>query len=96
MSTPMKIPRTTNEKYAIIRAEDEEQRKRKTSVKREATVSPVCRRIMLTPDVAIQTIQIPCEDSSVHTPTPLPGSNSTPSATTPHARPFESQPNSPW
>jgi hypothetical protein len=92
----MKIPRTTNEKYAIIRAEDEEQRKRKTSVKREATVSPVCRRIMLTPDVAIQTIQIPCEDSSVHTPTPLPGSNSTPSATTPHARPFESQPNSPW
>lgn len=96
MSTPMKIPRTTNEKYAIIRAEDEEQRKRKTSVKREATVSPVCRRVVLTPDVAIQTIQLPCEDSSVHTPTPLPGSNSTPSATTPHARPFESQPNSPW
>jgi hypothetical protein len=92
----MKIPRTTNEKYAIIRAEEEEQRKRKTSVKRD-TVSPsVCRRIMLAPDVAIQTIQIPCEDSSVHTPTPLPGSDSTPSATTPHARPFESQPNSPW
>jgi hypothetical protein len=89
----MKIPRTTNEKYAIIRAEDEEQRKRKTSVKREATVLPVCRRVMLTPDVAIQTIQIPCADSSVHT--SLPGSNFTPSAT-PHARPFESQPNSPW
>jgi len=48
---------------------------------------------MLTPDVAIQTIQIPCADSSVHT--SLPGSNFTPSAT-PHARPFESQPNSPW
>ena len=92
MSTPMKIPRTTNEKYAIIRAE-EEQRRRKTSVKREATVSPTaCRRIMLAPDVAIQTIQIPCGDSHI----PLPGSNSTPSATTPHARPFESQPNSPW
>ena len=100
MSTPMKIPRTTNEKYEIIRAEEEEQRKRKTSVKR-ATVTPTaCRRIMLTPDVAIHTIQLPCEDSSVHTPTPLPGSDSTPSvtpsATTPHARPFESQPNSPW
>jgi hypothetical protein len=108
MSTPMKIPRTTNEKYAIIRAE-EEQRRRKTSVKREATVSPTaCRRIMLAPDVAIQTIQLPCGDTShasqTHTPcgdtsfphTPLPGSNSTPSATTPHARPFESQPNSPW
>jgi hypothetical protein len=90
----MKIPRTTNEKYAIIRAEEEEQRKRKTSVKRE-TVSPVCRRVVLTPDVAIQTIQIPCADSSVHTPTPLPGSDSAPSAT-PHARPFEAQPNSPW
>jgi len=96
MSTPVKMPRTTNEKYAIIRAEEEEQRKRKTSVKREATVLPVCRRVMLTPDVAIQTIQIPCADSSVHTPTPLPGSDSAPSATTPHARPFEAQPNSPW
>lgn len=82
MSTPMKIPRTMNEKYAIIRAEEEEQRKRKTSVKREETVTPTaCRRIMLTPDVAIQTIQIPCADSSVHTPTPLPGSDSTPSVT---------------
>jgi len=85
MSTPMKIPRTTNEKYAIIRAEEEEQRKRKTSVKREATVLPVCRRVMLGPDVAIQTIQIPCGDTSFpHTPlpgsnyTPLPGSNYTP------------------
>ena len=78
MSTPMKIPRTTNEKYAIIRAEEEEQRRRKTSVKREATVLPVCRRVVSTPDVAIQTIQIPCADSSVHTPTPLPGSDSTP------------------
>jgi hypothetical protein len=97
VSTPMKIPRTTNEKYAIIRAEEEEQRKRKTSVKREATVTPTaCRRIMLTPDVAIHTIQLPCEDSSVHTPTPLPGSDSTSSVTTPHARPFESQPNSHW
>jgi len=96
MSTPMKIPRTMNQQYKIIRAEDEEQRKRKTSVKRE-TVSPsVCRRIMLGPDVAIQTIQLPCEDSSVHTPTSLPGSGSTPSATTPHACPFEAQPNSPW
>jgi hypothetical protein len=99
MSTPMKIPRTTNEKYAIIRAEDEEQRKRKTSVKRE-TVSPtVCRRIMLTSDVAIHTITIPCEDTSVHTPT-LPGSDTTasttPYVTTPHARSFESQPNDPW
>jgi len=92
----MKIPRTTNEKYAIIRAEEEEQRKRKTSVKRETVMPTACRRIMLTPDVAIQTIQLPCEDSSVHTPTPLPGSNSTPSATTPHASPFEAQPNSPW
>ena len=119
MSTPMKIPRTINQQYEIIRAADEEQRKRKTSVKREATVSPTaCRRIMLTPDVAIHTITIPCEDTSVrHTPTPLPGSDSTPcgdtsfphtplhgsdstpsatSATTPHARPFESQPNDPW
>ena len=96
MSTPMKIPRTTNEKYAIIRAE-EEQRRRKTSVKREATVSPTaCRRIMLAPDVAIQTIQIPCGDTSfvLHKHTPLPGNNT--SATTPHARPFESQPNSSW
>ena len=100
MSTPMKIPRTINQQYEIIRAADEEQRKRKTSVKREATVSPVCRRIMLTPDVAIHTIHIPREDTSAHhTPTPLPGSDSTPSATsatTPHARPFESQPNDPW
>jgi len=114
MSTPMKIPRTMKEQYEIIRAEDEEQRKRKTSVKRE-TVSPTaCRRIMLTPDAAIHTITIPCEDTSVrHTPTlpgsdstpcgdtafphtPLPESNSTPSATTPHARSFESQPNDPW
>jgi hypothetical protein len=85
----MKIPRTTNEKYAIIRAE-EEQRRRKTSVKREATVSPVCRRIMLAPDVEIQTIQIPCGDTSHASQT------HTPSATTPSARPFESQPNSPW
>ena len=45
MSTPMKIPRTMNEQYKIIRAEDEEQRKRKTSVKREVTPS-VCRSIM--------------------------------------------------
>ena len=89
VSTPMKIPRTTNEKYAIIRAE-EEQRRRKTSVKREATVSPVCRRIMLAPDVEIQTIQIPCGDTSHASQT------HTPSATTPSARPFESQPNSPW
>jgi hypothetical protein len=109
MSTPMKIPRTINQQYEIVRAADAEQRKRKTSVKREATVSPTaCRRIMLTPDVAIHTIHIPCEDTSVlHTPTPLPGSdstphtplpgsNTTPSATTPHARPFESQPNDPW
>lgn len=88
----MKIPRTTNEQYKIIRAEEEEQRKRKTCVKREATVSPVCRRIILAPDVAIQTIQIPCVGSY----TSLPESNSAPSATTPHARPFESQPNSPW
>jgi hypothetical protein len=108
MSTPMKIPRTMKEQYEIVRGEDEEQRKRKTSVKQE-TVSPTaCRRIMLTPDVAIHTITIPCEDTSVrHTPTPLPGSdstphtplpgsNSTPSATTPHARSFESQPNDPW
>ena len=91
VSTPMKIPRTMNEKYAIIRAEEEEQRRRKTSVKREATVSPTaCRRIMLAPDVAIQTIQIPCGDTSHASQT------HTPSATTPHARPFESQPNSPW
>jgi len=88
MSTPMKIPRTMKEQYEIVRGEDEEQRKRKTSVKRE-TVSPTaCRRIMLTPDVAIHTITIPCEDTSVrHTPTPcgdtafphtpLPGSDST-------------------
>ena len=97
MSTPMKIPRTMNQQYKIIRAEDEEQRKRKTSVKRETVMPTACRRIMLTPDVAIQTIQLPCEDSSVlHTPTLLPGSDSTPSATTPHAIPFESQPNSPW
>jgi hypothetical protein len=89
VSTPMKIPRTMNEKYAIIRAE-EEQRRRKTSVKREATVSPVCRRIMLAPDVEIQTIQIPCGDTSHASQT------HTPSATTPSARPFESQPNSPW
>jgi hypothetical protein len=99
----MKIPRTTNEKYAIIRAEDEEQRKRKTSVKREATVSPVCRRIMMganpipsKEEVAnhhILSITLPCEDSSVHT--SLPGRDSAPSAT-PHARPFEAQPNSPW
>ena len=41
----MKIPRTMNEQYKIIRAEDEEQRKRKTSVKREVTPS-VCRSIM--------------------------------------------------
>jgi hypothetical protein len=107
MSTPMKIPRTMKEQYEIVRGEDEEQRKRKTSVKRE-TVSPTaCRRIMLTPDAAIHTITIPCEDTSVrHTPTlpgsdstphtPLPGSNTTPSATTPHARSFESQPNDPW
>ena len=99
MSTPMKIPRTINQQYEIVRAADAEQRTRKTSVKREATVSPVCRRIMLTPDVAIHTITIPCEDTSVlHTLT-LPGSDSTPSATsatTPHARPFESQPNDPW
>jgi hypothetical protein len=87
--------------YEIVRAADAEQRKRKTSVKRE-TVSPTaCRRIMLTADVAIHTITIPCEDTSVrHTPTPLPGSDSTPSvtpsATTPHARSFESQPNDPW
>ena len=94
VSTPMKIPRTTNEKYAIIRAE-EEQRRRKTSVKREATVSPVCRRIMLAPDVEIQTIQIPCGDTSHASQTHTP-SATTPSATTPHARPFESQPNSPW
>lgn len=95
----MKIPRTMNQQYAIIRAADEEQRQRKTCAKRE-TVSPtVCRRIMLTPDVAIHTITIPCEDTSVlHTPT-LPGGDSTPSATsatTPHARPFESQPNDLW
>jgi hypothetical protein len=108
MSTPMKIPRTTNEKYEIIRVADEEQRRRKTSVKREATVSPnVCRRIMMganpippsKEEVAnhhIISITLPCEDSSVHTPTPLPGSDSAPSATTPHARPFEAQPNSPW
>ena len=38
MFTPMKIPRTMNEKSAIIRAEEEDQRRRKTSVKREATV----------------------------------------------------------
>jgi len=109
MSTPMKIPRTMNQQYKIIRAEDEEQRKRKTSVKRE-TVSPsVCRRIMMGALRApippskeevvnhhILSITLPCEDSSVHTPTPLPGSDSTPSATTPHARPFEAQPNSPW
>ena len=100
MSTPMKIPRTINQQYEIIRAADEEQRKRKTSVKREATVSPTaCRRIMLTPDVAIHTITIPCEDTSVRHTLTLPGSDSTPSATsatTPHARPFESQPNDPW
>lgn len=99
MSTPMKIPRTTNEQYKMIRAEDEEQRKRKTSVKRDATVTPTaCRRIMLTPDVAIHTIHIPCEDTSavLPTPTPLPGGDTTPSATTPYARPFESQPNDPW
>ena len=96
VSTPMKIPRTTNEKYAIIRAEEEEQRRRKTSVKREATVSPTaCRRIMLAPDVAIHTIQIPCGDTSHASQTHTP-SATTPSATTPHARPFESQPNSPW
>jgi hypothetical protein len=52
MSTPMKIPRTMNEQYKIIRAEDEEQRKRKTSVnretsvKREATVSSVNPHIL--------------------------------------------------
>ena len=102
MSTPMKIPRTMNQQYEIVRAADAEQRQRKTCVKREATVSPTaCRRIMLTPDMTIHTITIPCEDTSavLHTPTPLPGSDSTPSATsatTPHARPFESQPNDPW
>jgi len=104
MSTPMKIPRTTNEKYAIIRAEEEEQRKRKTSVKRETVMPTACRRIMMgalrapippsKEEVAnhhILSITLPCEDSSVHTPTPLPGRDSTP-----HARPFEAQPNSPW
>ena len=119
MSTPMKIPRTMNQQYKIIRAEDEEQRKRKTSVKRE-TVSPsVCRRIMMGANPIppskeevvnhhILSITLPCGDTSFpHTPlpgsnstpsapTPLPGSGSTPSATTPHACPFEAQPNSPW
>ena len=109
MSTPMKIPRTMKEQYEIVRGEDEEQRKRKTSVKRE-TVSPTaCRRIMMgalrapippsKEEVAnhhILSITIPCEDTSVHHTLILPGSNSTPSATTPHARSFESQPNDPW
>jgi len=87
MSTPMKIPRTTNEQYKIIRAADEEQRQRKTSVKRETTVSPVCRRIMLTPDVAIHTITIPTGDAII-------SPSATSSATTPHAHPVTSQPNS--
>ena len=91
----MKIPRTTNEKYAIIRAEEEEQRKRKTSVKRE-TVSPVCRRIMMGAN------PIPSHGETSHIlPITLPTGDTThpsttPSATTPHAIPFESQPNSPW
>jgi len=81
MSTPMKIQRTMNEKYAIIRAEEEEQRKRKTCVKREVTPS-VCRNIMVAQHIL--PIILPKEDVTTMT-----------SVTTPHARPFESQPNSP-
>ena len=46
----MKIPRTMNQQYEIIRAEDEEQRevRRKTSVKREETVSTVCSHLVET------------------------------------------------
>ena len=91
MSTPMKIPRTMNQQYAIIRAADAEQRQRKTCVKREATVSPVCRRIMLTPDMAIHTITIPTGDAII---SPSATSSATSSATTPHAHSVTSQPNS--
>ena len=47
----MKIPRTINQQYEIVRAEDEEQRevRRKTSVKREETVSTVCSHLVETP-----------------------------------------------
>ena len=96
MSTPMKIPRTMNEKYAIIRAEEEEQRRRKTSVKREETVTPTaCRRIMGANPIPpshgetphILPVTLPTGDTT--------NPSTTPSATTPHAIPFESQPNSP-
>ena len=105
MSTPMKIPRTINQQYEIVRAADAEQRKRKTSVKGEATVSPTaCRRIIMGAlrapippskgEVAnphILPITLPCGDTAFpHTP------SATPYVTTPHAHPFESQPNDPW
>ena len=97
VSTPMKIPRTMNEKYAIIRAEEEEQRRRKTSVKREETVTPTaCRRIMGANPIPpshgetphILPVTLPTGDTT--------NPSTTPSVTTPHARPVESQPNSPW
>lgn len=86
MFTPMKMPRTMNEQYAMIRAADDDQRKRKTSVKKEVTPS-VCRRMILTPTQAIHTIQIPCEEQHIISVT---------SCTTPHARSFESKPNDAW
>lgn len=49
MSTPVKMPRTLNEQYEIVRAAHEEQRneaRRKTSVKHVTTPS-VCRRIIV-------------------------------------------------
>lgn len=75
----MKIPRTINQQYEIVRAADEEQRKRKTSVKRDdSSSSTTCRRIMLTPDLAIYTIQLPVEGDVTHTPLHKDGSDSTP------------------
>lgn len=76
MSTPMKIPRTMNEQYKIIRAEEEEQRRRKTSVKR-ATVSPsVCRSIM-----GAHPTPLPTGDATLSSASP---------SMTPHALPVES------
>jgi len=95
----MKMPRTMNDQYALIRAKDAEQREealRRKSAKREAVSTPsVCRRIVLASDVALPTIAIP-----VGQPTPLSlGEHATlPSMTpqTPHAYDFQSQPDSDW
>lgn len=96
----MKIPRTMNQQYAIIRAADAEQRQRKTCAKRETVSQSVCRRLMGAHNpYPLMNVGAPHGDVNPHIlPISIPTENAiNPSnsigCTTPHACPVMSQSN---